>query len=622
MSPKKEKKLKSVKKPPAWAIVILALVAFFVLTSFIPISSEEKIPLSQAVKEINEGKVEEITIRGNRIELLTDEGVVKTSLKEPGVGATEALSDLGAEKEKLETLEITFEEENDIWSWLGPIALTLLPSLLIFFLFWKVIKSAKSNATAAFDFTEAKARLFGADKDKEEEQTSFEDVGGLEQAKKELKEVVDFLKNPEKYFQIGAKIPRGVLLVGPPGTGKTLLARAVANEAGVPFFSIAGSEFIELFVGVGASRVRSLFSQAKKAGKAIIFIDELDSIGKSRGMGLRGGGLEEREQTLNQILTEMDGFERRSEVIVMGATNKPEALDKALLRPGRFDRRIVLDPPDIKDREKILEIHARGKPLAENVDLREIAERTPGFSGADLENLVNEAAILAARKDEKKIRQEHLLAAIEKVMLGPERESHLLNKKEKRVAAYHEAGHALVASSLGEEKVRKVSIIARGLATGYTLKMPEEEKRLKVKRDFLNQITILFGGYMAEKMKFGEVSTGASNDLQKATKIAQKLVKKYGMSPLGPIAFEEENEGSFERKVFGRPSYSEKTAARIDKEIEKILNRGSRNAEKVLKNKKETLEKLAKELTEKETLERADFEEIVKNKLEGEAENK
>ncbi len=608
---RKNKKLKTPNKFPVWVVAILCFLALFVLASFIPLSSEERIPLSQAVKEINEGEIEKISIKGNRMEFFALDGLTKTALKETEVGAVETLLRLGAQEEALKEIEIVVEDENDIWSWLGPLALTLLPSLLIFFLFWKILQSAKSNATAAFDFTQAKARLFGGEGKEKEEQTSFEDVGGLEQAKKELKEIVDFLQSPEKYFQIGAQIPRGVLLVGPPGTGKTLLARAVANEAGVPFFSISGSEFIELFVGVGASRARSLFSQAKKAGKAIIFIDELDSIGKSRGMGLRGGGLEEREQTLNQILTEMDGFERKSEVIVMGATNKPEALDPALLRPGRFDRRIVLDPPDIKDREKILEIHSRGKPLAKEVKLREIAERTPGFSGADLESLLNEAAIMAARKGKKKIGQEHLLSSIEKVMLGPERKSHLLNKKEKEIAAYHEAGHALTASSLGKEKVRKVSIIARGVAAGYTLKMPEEEKRLKVKTDFVNQIAILFGGYTAEKMKFGEISTGASNDLQKATEIARKLVKEYGMSLLGPISFENKSSGIFEEKLFGKPSYSEETATRIDKEIEKILNEGKHMAEKILKEEKDTLEKLARRLIEKETIEKEEFEEIV-----------
>ncbi|MDP2735952.1 MAG: ATP-dependent zinc metalloprotease FtsH, partial [bacterium] len=423
------------------------------------------------------------------------------------------------------------------------------------------------------------------------------------EAKEELYEVVDFLKNPRKYLHMGAKIPRGVLLMGPPGTGKTLLARAVANEAGVPFFSASGSEFIEMFVGVGSSRVRDLFATAKKAGGSIIFIDELDAIGRQRGFGF-GGGHDEREQTLNQILVEMDGFERDATTIVMAATNRPDVLDPALLRPGRFDRRIVLDLPDVNDRESILKIHGRGKPLSPGSNLREIAERTPGFAGADLENLMNEAAILAARRNKTEVAQEELLESIDKVLLGPERKSHVLSKKEKEITAYHEAGHALVASSVPHgDPVRKVSIISRGRAGGYTLKLPTEERHLKTRAEFLSELAVLLGGYAAEKLTFKDVTTGPSNDLQKASEVARSLVKDFGMSDkLGPVTFGEKEEMMF---LGGRgpesQNYSEKVAEEIDREVSKLVEGARKTAERILRKKKGTLEKIAKVLVEKET---------------------
>jgi len=425
--------------------------------------------------------------------------------------------------------------------------------------------------------------------------------------------VVDFLKNPKKYLEMGAKIPRGVLLVGPPGTGKTLLAKAVASEAGVSFFSASGSEFIEMFVGVGSSRVRDLFSTAKKAGRSIIFIDELDAIGRTRGFGF-GGGHDEREQTLNQILVELDGFERNDTQIVFAATNRPDVLDPALLRPGRFDRRIVLDLPDVDDREAILKIHSAGKPLAQNVNLRELGERTPGFSGADLANLMNEAAILAARRNKTKISQDEFLESIDKVLLGPERKSHMLSKKEKQITAFHEAGHALVAASLKHvDPVRKISIISRGKAGGYTLKLPSEDKHMKSRAEFIDELAVLLGGYAAEKIVFGDITTGPSNDLEKASEITRSIIKDFGMSEkLGPIAFgQKDSDPFFGRVIEDNKNYSEQTAIQIDKEVAKLIEDARKTADRILRQKRRTLDKIAKILLEKETIEREEFEQLV-----------
>jgi len=405
-------------------------------------------------------------------------------------------------------------------------------------------------------------------------------------------------------------------LMGPPGCGKTLLARAVAGQSNVPFFSVSGSEFVEMFVGVGAGRVRDLFSTAKKAAPSILFIDELDAVGRHRGAGI-GGGNDEREQTLNQILVEMDGFERDSNVIIVGATNRPDVLDPALLRPGRFDRRVVLDLPDINDRENILKIHAEGKPLSPDVKLREIAERTPGFSGADLANLMNEAAILAARQNKKKVSQKEILLSIDKVLLGPERKSHILSKKEKEITAYHESGHALVSSFLPHaEPIRKISIIARGKAAGYTLKLPNKEKYIKTKSEFLSEIATLLGGYCAEKLVFKEISTGASSDLQEASRLARMLVKEYGMSEkLGPVVFGKKEELVFlGKEISEQRNYSEKVAEEIDREVSKLIKNSQETATRVLKKKRKLLEKLSKELFEKETIEREEFEKIIGKK--------
>jgi len=581
---------------------------------FQPFEKVEKIPLTKLVLDINQDKVKKLTITGNELEIIYQDGTKAISRKETEVALSQSLINYGVDTGKLAKIEIVARETGGTWVWLGPVLFSVLPLLLFGLFFWMIFRQAKTGATQAFDFTRARARLFGAE-GQPKEKITFKDVAGLKEAKQELMEIVDFLKNPKKYLQMGAKIPKGVILIGSPGTGKTLLAKAVSSEANVPFFSISGSEFIELFVGIGASRIRSLFDQARKAGRAIIFIDEIDSIGKIRGVGITGGH-EEREQTLNQLLAEMDGIGREENLIIMGATNRPEYLDPALLRPGRFDRRIVLDLPDINDREEILKIHCRGKPLALNVNLREVAERTPGFSGADLANVVNEAAILAARRGKTQVFQEEFLESIEKVLLGPERKSHILSRKEKEIAAYHESGHALVSASLpGAEPIRKISIIARGMAAGYTLKMPTEERKIKTKSEFLAEMATLLGGYCAEKIKFREITTGAANDLERASELARKLVKEYGMSSLGPISFGEREELAFLGREFetGR-NYSEKVATKIDREVEKFVKNAENEARKILLKRRNLLEKIAKTLIEKETIEREEFEKLIGKK--------
>jgi cell division protease FtsH len=528
--------VKSIVKNLLFVFLILLIISGIFTLYASPFQKTEEIPLNQVVSHINNNEVEKIIIKENKLEIELKDGNKKTSQKEAEIGLTQSLKNYEVDSEKLKEITLEVKEPSGIAFWLTALLPFLIPFVLIGFLLWFMFRQAQRGQTQALSFGKSRARLSQSDK---KQKISFKDVAGVEEAKEELREVVEFLKYPKKFINIGARIPKGVLLMGPPGTGKTLLARAVAGEADVPFFHISGSEFVEMFVGVGASRVRDLFQMAKKNAPAIVFIDEIDAVGRHRGAGL-GGGHDEREQTLNQILVEMDGFDVNTNLIVVAATNRPDILDPALLRPGRFDRRVVLDMPDIDERQAILKIHVKNKKLGKNVALRELAERTPGFSGADLANLVNEAAILAARKNQKIINQKELLDSIEKVLLGPERKSHILSKKEKEIAAYHEAGHALVAASLKHtDPVHKVSIVSRGRAAGYTLKLPVEDKHLRTRSEFIDELSVLLGGYSAEKLTFNELTTGASNDLKQASELARKLVTQYGMSELGPITFGE-----------------------------------------------------------------------------------
>ncbi|HCX27599.1 MAG TPA: cell division protein FtsH [Candidatus Portnoybacteria bacterium] len=576
--------------------------------------SVTEISLTELTQQINEEKVSQITVEDQTLNIkLKDESQEKAT-KETESGLTESLKNYGVEALKLQKVKIDIKSNTGWQFWISSVILPFAFPLLLMGLFlWFIMRQAQRGAGQNFGFTKSLARTI-MPKD-EKQKTSFLDVAGLKEAKEELSEVVDFLKNPKKFIEIGAKIPKGVLLIGPPGCGKTLLARAVSGEANVPFFHISGSEFVELFVGVGSARVRDLFQNAKKASPCIIFIDELDAIGRQRGAGL-GGGHDEREQTLNQILVEMDGFEPNNGVVMLSATNRPDILDSALLRPGRFDRRVMLDLPDINDREEILKIHAKNKPLVPDVNLRQIAERTPGFSGADLANLVNEAAIAAARQEKKEVPMIDFISSIEKVLLGPERKSHILSTDEKKIAAYHEAGHALVAASLPHtDPIRKVSIIARGQAAGYTLKLPDRDKHLHSKTEFTEELAVLLAGYYAEQVVFNEVTTGAGNDLEQATDLARRLVMRYGMSEkLGPRTFGETEDLIFlGREISTEKNYSEKIAQEIDKEVHDFIDRAAKTAQKILIERRALLNKITDRLIEKETIEKEEFEELIKN---------
>ncbi len=571
----------------------------------------ETLTLSEVVGAIKGGNIKNIEIKGNDLKIVFGDDSVKEAKKESDASLTDTLANYGLSKEEISKVGISIKEPSGFLFWIGNILPFLAPIIIILVFFWLASRQVKGASGQAFSFGQSRARI--ALPDDQKPKTTFKDVAGVKEAKEELLEIVDFLRSPEKFLSIGAKIPKGVLLMGAPGTGKTLLARAVAGEAEVPFFHISGSEFVEMFVGVGASRVRDLFKMAKRAAPAIIFIDEIDAVGRHRGSGM-GGGHDEREQTLNQILVEMDGFEPTEKVIVMAGTNRPDVLDPALLRPGRFDRRVILDLPDIKEREEILQIHSVGKPLAKDIVLRVIAERTPGFSGADLMNLMNEAAILTARQNRKEVEQDDLIRSIEKVMLGPERKSRLLTAKEKKITAYHEAGHALVSSVLPHaDPVHKVSVVSRGRAAGYTLKLPLEEKHLHSRAHFLDDLAVSMGGFVAEKLIFGDMTTGASNDIRVSSDLARAVVTKYGMSEkIGPVAYGEDEPALFLGKDFGHgKNYSEETAKEIDAEVTKLMKDAERRARDVITKHKDALEAITKTLMEKETIEQADYEKII-----------
>jgi cell division protease FtsH len=602
---KVKKTMKNIVTAILAALLIISVVALY----RVDVEAPEKVGISQLAKQISEDKVKTVSVERNKLKIELNDGKKQIAQKEVESSLSESLINLGVDKEKIgKVVEIKDTTASDFWK--NGVLSFLFPFLLIGFFIWFLMKRAQQGNSQAMMFGNSKARMLDPNNNKNK--VTFKDVAGSKEAKEELNEIVEFLKTPKKFLDLGAKIPRGVLLLGSPGTGKTLLAKAVAGEAAVPFFTISGSEFVEMFVGVGASRVRDLFKQAKKNSPAIVFIDEIDAVGRQRGAGL-GGGNDEREQTLNQILVEMDGFDTDANVIVIAATNRPDVLDPALLRPGRFDRRVTIDNPDIKEREAILKIHVRNKPLEDDVDLRQLAERTPGFSGADLANLVNEAAILAARRDKKKTGMDEMRESIERVLLGAERKSHIMSKKEKKITAYHEAGHALVSTILpNADPVHKVSIISRGRAAGYTLNVPDKDKSMHFKSYFLEEISVLLGGHIAEKKIFGEVTTGASNDLERATAIARKLVTRFGMSDLGTMTFgKDQSEVFLGRDYHEQRNYSEEVAKKIDEAVAKFIAEAYEVTENILEEKSELLELITKELLEKETIEKDRFEEIV-----------
>jgi len=569
------------------------------------------------VSQLNNQAVAQVAIVGDKIELTLKNGQSQTVKKEPGDTFSQIVKNFNIEPAKLSGVKIEVRADQGLDYWLAAILPFLLPFLLISVFIYFMMRSVQGANSKALMFGQSQAKEAGREfKGK----ITFKDVAGVKEAKAELAEVVEFLRSPKKFSEVGARTPRGVLLLGSPGTGKTLLARAVAGEASVPFFSISGSEFVEMFVGVGASRVRDLFHKAKKSAPCIVFIDEIDAVGRRRGAGL-GGSHDEREQTLNQILVEMDGFDPNTNVIVIAATNRPDVLDPALLRPGRFDRRVILDEPNLADREAILKVHSKQKPLGKEVSLKRAAERTPGFTGADLANLLNEAAILAAMKNKKIIDMEDIFASVEKVMLGPERKSRILSVKEKKITAYHEAGHAIVAHFLpNADPVQKVSIIARGQAGGYTLKLPLEDKHMYTKTEYVEEIAILLAGYVTEREIFGQVTTGATSDLRRATGLARKLITDYGMSEtLGPRTFGEKDEMIFlGREIHEQRDYSEKAAEQIDKEISNFIDQAVHQAKGLVKTRREFLEKTVAALLEKETLEKEEFESIVGEKAKAE----
>ena len=602
------------KRVRSGVIYVLLLVALgaFLYTSLVqrPEGAAANIPIARLAEMVRNGSISSISIKDDRLTAVNrTTGELLQSRKEADVGLVETLTNLGVTAAQLEPVDIVVESPAMWESW-GGILLALLPLVLLAVFFVFIMRQAQGAGNQAFSFGKSRARMFTGDRPT----VTFSDVAGNDEAKQELQEVVEFLKEPEKFAALGARIPKGVLLVGPPGTGKTLVAKAVSGEAGVPFFSISGSEFVEMFVGVGASRVRDLFEQAKKSSPCIIFIDEIDAVGRHRGAGM-GGSHDEREQTLNQILVEMDGFDTDTNVILIAATNRPDILDPALLRPGRFDRRVTMDAPDVKGRRAILDVHVRGKPLASDVDLDVIAKQTPGFAGADIENLVNEAAILAARRNRRSIGMEELQEAIERVIAGPERRSRLMSKHEKEVVAYHEAGHAIAMHFLpNHDPVHKVTIVPRGMAGGYTLSLPDEETTLRTRERFRNDLVALLGGRVAEEIRFGDITTGASNDLERVTGMARAMVTQWGMSnKLGPIRYGEREELVFlGREISERRNYSDKVAQEIDQEIHRLVDEAHQRCHQLLAAQWDKVVAVADALLEVETLDAQQFQAIVR----------
>jgi cell division protease FtsH len=593
-----------------WISIMLVslFVAWPIIESNKNSSANTNVAISELVSSINSGQVKEIKVDDDTIIAVVASGTLTTT-KESGEGVASTLKNLGASELELSKIKINIETSRNISGALSMISI-MLPIIFFGLMLYMMTRSVKGANMQALSFGNSRAKMI--DPKNKNQKVTFKDVAGARVAKQELEEVVDFLKEPKKFLDIGARIPKGVMLTGAPGTGKTLLARAVAGEAGVPFYHLSGSEFVEMFVGVGASRVRDLFNEAKKNAPAIIFIDEIDSVGRSRGVGT-GGGNDEREQTLNQILVEMDGFEPNEKVIVIAATNRPDVLDEALLRPGRFDRRVIIDLPDRAERKEILEVHVRGKKLAQDVNLELVATRTPGFSGAELQSLINEAAILAAREKRKEVGQFDIIRSIEKVMLGPERKSHLMGEEEKKLVAYHEAGHALVASVLPKaDPVHKISIISRGSAGGYTLKLPTDDRRLSSKQVFLDDIAMTFGGYVAEELVFGEITTGPSGDLEQATSMARAMVVRYGMSDVvGPLALESERNKIIYGRGAGDREYSEDMSKKVDMEVKRIVEEAREKARVIVREYRQVLDSIASELIEKENIEREEFEKIL-----------
>ncbi len=594
-----------------WGVYLILgiLVAIFLYNQLVSRQAEpEVISLQDLATEIKTENIAKVTVDGDTLEIEKKDGGLATSYKEADISLVSSLAKLGVSPEQLSQIVIEVAPPSGLFGWLGILS-WVLPLILISAFFLIIFRQAQSSGNQAISFGRSRARMFAGEKPT----ITFEDVAGVEEAKQELNEVVEFLKEPQKFIALGARIPKGVILLGAPGTGKTLMAKAVSGEAGVPFFSISGSEFVEMFVGVGASRVRDLFDQAKRNSPCIVFVDEIDAVGRHRGAGL-GGSHDEREQTLNQILVEMDGFDTDTNVIIIAATNRPDILDPALLRPGRFDRRIVLDRPDMVGRQKILEVHVRGKPLGRDVDLAALARQTPGFVGADIESLVNEAAILAARRNKMSIDMSEFQEAVERVIAGPERKSRVITDEEKEVVAYHEAGHALAATKTPEaDKVRKVSIIPRGMAGGYTLVLPDEDKYLSSSTRFQAELVMTLGGRAAEQAVFGRVTTGAGNDLDRATDLARKMVMEYGMSnQLGPMTYGEREEMVFlGRSIAEHRNYSEAIARKIDGEVRQLIGKAYNKALEIMTHHREQLDKLARLLIENETLDEQEVEALL-----------